>query len=303
MRVDFQYAGTLEELKAKGRLVVRGPHRPILVIHDRDRVYALDNRCPHMGFPLDRGSMEDGILTCHWHHARFDLASGCTFDLWADDVPTAAVEVRDGVVWVCPETHYTAGDAHWRNRLREGLEQNIGLVLAKAVLGLIGDGVDYRTLVRDAVLFGARNRDGWGIGLTILTALAKLIPCLPEEETYLALYKGMSRVARDCDGAFPRRDRQPLAPRQFQPLPVLERWFRHWTRVRHRDAAERTLLTAIASGASAVELGALMLTAVTDRYVADGGHALDFTNKAFESLDVIGWEHAPAILNVLCNNA
>ena len=210
--------------------------------------------------------------------------------------PRRPIEIRDGVVWVCPHTRYTDGDAHWRNRLREGLEQNIGLVLAKAVLGLIGEGVDYRALVRDAVLFGARNRDGWGIGLTILTALAKLIPSLPEEETYLALYKGISRVARDCDGAAPRRDRQPLAPRQFQPLPVLERWFRHWTRVRHRDAAERTLLTAIASGASSIELAALMLTAVTDRYFADGGHALDFTNKAFESLDIIGWEHAPAIL-------
>jgi hypothetical protein len=61
------------------------------------------------------------------------------------------------------------------------LDQNIGLVLAKAVLGLIGEGVDYRALVRDAALFGARNRDGWGIGLTILTALGNLIPSLPEE--------------------------------------------------------------------------------------------------------------------------
>jgi hypothetical protein len=162
--------------------------------------------------------------------------------------------------------------------------------------GLIGEGVDYRTLVRDGILFGARNRDGWGIGLTILTALGNLIPSLPEEEIYLALYKGMSRVARDCDGASPRRDRQPLAPHQYQPLSVLERWFRHWVRVRHRDAAERTLLTVIASGASSIELAALMLIAVTDRYFADGGHAVDFTNKAFESLDVIGWEHAPAIL-------
>ena len=293
---DFIRVATLEELKTAGMIVVRGARCPLLVVYDDGKVFALDNRCPHLGFPLHRGSVEDGILTCHWHHARFDLASGCTFDLWADDVPTAVVEVRDGVVWVCPHTRYTDGDAHWRNRLREGLEQNIGLVLAKAVLGLIGEGVDYRALVRDAVLFGARNRDGWSIGLTILTALAKLIPSLPEEETYLALYKGMSRVARDCDGAAPRRDRLPLAPRQFQPLPVLERWFRHWTRVRHRDAAERTLLTAIASGASSIELAALMLTAVTDRYFADGGHALDFTNKAFESLDLIGWEHASAIL-------
>jgi nitrite reductase/ring-hydroxylating ferredoxin subunit len=293
---NFIRVATLEELKAAGKIVVRGARCPLLVVYDHGKVFALDNRCPHLGFPLHRGSVEDGILTCHWHHARFDLGSGCTFDLWADDVPTADVEIRDGVVWVYPQTRYTDGDAHWRNRLREGLEQNISLIIAKAVLGLIGERFDYRYLIRDAVLFGARNRDGWGIGLTILTALAKLIPSLPEEETYLALYKGISRVARDCDGAAPRRDRQPLAPPEFQPLPVLQRWVRQWTRVRHRDAAERTLLTAIASGASATELAALMLTTITDRYFADGGHVADFTNKAFESLDIIGWEHAPTIL-------
>ena len=131
---DFIRVVTLEELKTAGMIVVRGGRCPLLVVHDDGKVFALDNRCPHLGFPLHRGSVEDGILTCHWHHARFDLASGCTFDLWADDTPTAAVELRDGVVWVCPQTRYTDGDAHWRNRLREGLEQNIGLVLAKAVL-------------------------------------------------------------------------------------------------------------------------------------------------------------------------
>jgi nitrite reductase/ring-hydroxylating ferredoxin subunit len=90
---EFVIAGSLEELKAKGRLVLHGGHRPILVVYDRGRVFALDNRCPHMGFPLERGSVEDGILTCHWHHARFDLESGCTFDLWADDVPKFPVEL------------------------------------------------------------------------------------------------------------------------------------------------------------------------------------------------------------------
>ena len=71
---DFVRACSFAELKAKDRLVVRGRHYPILVIYDGERVYAVDNRCPHMGFPLDRGSVKDCILTCHWHHARFDLA-------------------------------------------------------------------------------------------------------------------------------------------------------------------------------------------------------------------------------------
>jgi len=44
--------------------------------------------------------VDDGILTRHWHHARFYLESGCTFDLWADDVPICPVEVRNGDVWV-----------------------------------------------------------------------------------------------------------------------------------------------------------------------------------------------------------
>jgi nitrite reductase/ring-hydroxylating ferredoxin subunit len=94
---DFIRVAPLEELKAAGLVVVRGARCPLLVVHDDGKVFALDNRCPHLGFPLHRGSVEDGILTCHWHHARFDLASGCTFDLWADDVPTAAVEIR--TVW------------------------------------------------------------------------------------------------------------------------------------------------------------------------------------------------------------
>src|SRR5216683_4794726 len=278
----FIRVGTLEELRVKGMMVVPGEH------------------CPHLGFPLHRGSVKDNVLTCHWHHARFDVASGCTFDLWADDIATAAVDVRGGEVWVATRTHHAGGEAHWRNRLRAGLEQNIGLVIAKAVLGLTADGVDAAAMIREAALFGVHNRDGWGTGLTILTALGNVLPSLPEEETYLALYQGIHRVADDCAGQAPRRDREPLRsaaqPLNRQPLDRLMRWLRHWTAVRHRDGAERTLLSAIAAGTSQGELAEMMLVAATDRYFADGGHAVDFVNKAFECLDVIGWEHATEVL-------
>jgi nitrite reductase/ring-hydroxylating ferredoxin subunit len=133
---DFIRVGTLEELRAAGRLVLRGRHRPVLVLHDRGRVFALDNRCPHMGFPLHRGTVEDGVLTCHWHHARFAIASGCTFDLWADDVPTCPVELRDGAVWVKAAFGHPDPANRWRRRLEDGLGHNLGLVLAKAVQGL-----------------------------------------------------------------------------------------------------------------------------------------------------------------------
>ena len=291
---DFVRAGSLEELKAKGRLVVHGPHRPILVVHDKGRVFALDNRCPHMGFPLDRGSIEDGTLTCHWHHARFDLASGCTFDLWADDVPTCLAEVRDGEVWVRPIFGYADPAAHWCQRLDDGLAHVLGLVIAKAVHGQLAAGVLPPDVVRQVALFGIQNRDGWGVGLTILTALGNLLPVLPEEETYLALFHGARRVAADCDGQAPRRRRVALASRS--DLATLKRWLRRWTTVRHREAAERTLLTAVAAGASPAALADILLAADTDRAFADGGHSLDFINKAFECVDLIGWGHADAVL-------
>lgn len=291
---EYALAGSLEELKTRGRLIAHGSHRPILVIYDRGHVFALDNRCPHMGFPLDRGSVEDGILTCHWHHARFELQSGCTFDLWADDVPTCPVEVRDGEVWVKATFSYTDLAAHWRQRLASGLGHDIGLVIAKAVHGQLAANVPRADIVRQVTLFGTQNRDGWGVGLTILTALANLLPTLEDEEAYLALFHGARRVAADCDGEAPRRERTPLGSR---PHPsTLKRWLQRWTTVRHREAAERTLLTAIATGASPAVLADALLAAATERAYADTGHALDFVNKAFECLDLIGWQHAANVL-------
>src|SRR5947209_8288434 len=202
---DFALAGSLNELKEKGRLVLHGARHPILVIYDRGRVFALDNRCPHMGFPLERGSVEDGILTCHWHHARFDLESGCTFDLWADDVPTCPVEVRNGDVWVKTTFGHTDPAAHWRQRLADGLAHDLGLVIAKAVHAQLAADVPRADIVRQVALFGAQNRDGWGVGLTILTALANLLPMLPEAEAHLALFHGARRVAAALDKCAPSR--------------------------------------------------------------------------------------------------
>ena len=71
-------------------------------------------------------------------------------------------------------------------------------------------------------------------------------------------------MASDCAGETPHRAREKLGAKP-PPFETLKRWLRHWTLVRHRDGAERTLLTAIASGASQGALADLLLGAVTDR--------------------------------------
>jgi hypothetical protein len=167
-------------------------------------------------------------------------------------VPVCPVELRNGDVWV--KTTFTRADlaAHWHQRLANGLAHDLGLVIAKAIHGQLAAGVPHADIVRQVALFGAQNRDGWGVGLTILTAVANLPPVLPEEDAYLALFHGARRVAANCDGEAPRRERAPLGSR---PDPAtLKRWLQRWTKVRHRAAAERTLLTAIAAGFSPAEL-------------------------------------------------
>jgi hypothetical protein len=210
-------------------------------------------------------------------------------------VPTCPVEIRaGGEVWVKPVFGYSDSVEHWRARLEDGLGHNLSLVIAKAVHGQLAAGLMPAAVVRQAALFGTRNRDGWDSGLTILTALCQLFPFLSEEEVHLALFHGVRRVAADCDGAAARRERAPLTSRP--DLATLKRWLRRWVAVRHRDAAERTVMTAVTGGASPAALADLLFAAETDRIYADGGHSLDFINKAFECLDIIGWEHAADVL-------
>ena len=67
----------------------------------KDKFYAVDNRCPHMGYPMSKGSIRDGVLICHWHHWEFDLKSGGCFQTFGDDLKAFPVEIqKDGYLYV-----------------------------------------------------------------------------------------------------------------------------------------------------------------------------------------------------------
>lgn len=281
-------AGRLADLERDGCRVVHVEGRAIALFSHDGAVYAVENRCPHMGFPLHRGSVKDGILTCHWHHARFDLASGGTFDQWADDVLAFPTRVADGEVWV---DLAPGGDprAHQRERLRVGLERNIALVLAKSVILLLDRGDAPVEPFRIGVEFGTRyRRAGWGQGLTMHTCFLNLIPQLDPEERPRALYHGLAATARDCDGMAPRFLIRPL-PTADTDIPTLKRWFRRFIEVRDAEGAERCIVSAVRAGASGPELADILFAAVTDHRYISVGHPADFTNKALEALDAIGW--------------
>jgi 3-phenylpropionate/trans-cinnamate dioxygenase ferredoxin subunit len=60
--------GAMKEAKADGRELV--------LARVGDAYYAADGRCPHLGGRLWLGVLEGTVVTCPWHHSRFDLADG-----------------------------------------------------------------------------------------------------------------------------------------------------------------------------------------------------------------------------------
>jgi nitrite reductase/ring-hydroxylating ferredoxin subunit len=290
----FVEVGPLEGLKSP--TVVSGGRHGIAVFVSDGEPYAVDNRCPHMGFPLDRGTVRDGILTCHWHHARFDLESGGTFDPFANDVQVYETKVEAGTVYVNIIPPPTDWKARWLDRLSIGLEQNLNLLSVKSVLALHESGVDPREIVAVGGAFGSRYREaGWQAGLTILSAMNNMLPHLKSEDQVLALYHGMVNVARDCAGQPPHFQLDELPTTEIEP-DRLKTWFRYFIEVRDRDGAERALLTAIHAGLEPAQIADMLAAAATDHYFLNGGHSFDFINKACEMLDAIGWEQADRIL-------
>ena len=55
-RTNWQRVATVHDLDGRGCKTVHVTGRTLVLWHSAGQVYALDNRCPHMGFPLDRGT-------------------------------------------------------------------------------------------------------------------------------------------------------------------------------------------------------------------------------------------------------
>lgn len=339
-RYHFAYAADVKDIEAEGDcLSLSVKKHPIVLFSYNSKVYALDNRCPHMGFPLSQGTLKNGILTCHWHHARFDLHNGGTFDQWAGDVESYPVQIRNNSeIWIgipfegessmgTAAAGFSATASHTEMMLDNGLKRNISLIIAKAIIGLSltssyqnfykSSGKDeynnsnsnndnnvvhdsLETSFRKGLEFGTEyKQSGWGVGLTIHTCMMNIAALfLLKSDKLHALYHGLSAVAQDCASMPPRFTVHPL-PKPWPDLSTLKSWFRQFVESRNAIAAERCLVTAIHAEAGAAQLADMLLAAATDHRFIGGGHTLDFTNKALEALDYVGWKDKKLVESVL----
>ena len=280
---------------------VNGTH--LAVFRYGDKFYAVDNRCPHMGYPMSEGSIRDGVLICHWHHWEFDLKSGGCFLAFGDDLKAFPVELRDdgnlyvGLARGEKEAAQRRVIDRGKRALERGLKDRSSFFIAKAVTALNDAGAAPQEIIQQGLYYGAnKSSDGWSSGVTILTLAANLWDEVDEKDHNLFLVHGLTQISNRTTGSsrpyrapFPRTDDE-------HDLTTLKRWFRYFVDKRHAGAAERILLTLRDRGYSKPVIADFVYTAATDFYFTGDGHALDFANKMFEALDYVEWEGAHEML-------
>ena len=265
--------------------------------------YAVDNRCPHMGYPMSEGSVRDGVLICHWHHWEFDLKSGGCFLASGDDLKAFPVEVRDdGNLYVGLARGEKAAAKRrvierGKRALERGLKDRSSFFIAKAVTALNDAGATPQEIIQQGLYYGAnKSSDGWSSGVTILTLAANLWEEVDEKDHNLFLVHGLDQISvRTTGSSRPYRAPFPHTGEEHD-LSTLKRWFRYFVDKRHAGAAERILLTLRDRGYDKSVIADFVFTAATDFYFTGDGHALDFANKMFEALDYVEWEGAHEML-------
>lgn len=79
-----------EELPNNSMRVISIQGSNILVCRSNNRLFALDNSCPHRGASLSKSEIKDSKIICYMHDFEYDLISGKLLNVpskWNDQNP------------------------------------------------------------------------------------------------------------------------------------------------------------------------------------------------------------------------
>jgi 3-phenylpropionate/trans-cinnamate dioxygenase ferredoxin subunit len=73
---DFVPVAKVSEIPDPGKKLVEVDERLVVVIHNAGKFYAIDDVCTHDGGPLDQGELQENLVECPRHGAKFDVTTG-----------------------------------------------------------------------------------------------------------------------------------------------------------------------------------------------------------------------------------
>ena len=288
---NFVKVAALSDVADGKPRAVRVEGHSIALFQHEGAIYATDNQCPHMGYPLVRGRVRQGVLSCDWHGWSYDMEGGGCFTGGCDDLATFLVEVRNGDVYIdVASGGKKRADAHFL-LLKEGLLSTDSWTLSKAIAIMLAKGVSEEETLELMVKHMGRHistdRDAFegGRKLAMMMNGVKVARMYQPEDRLIPFMMA-------ADGASgrlgDRPDRQPLPP------PVdwqkLEDWIRVFSTDKEWEGIEKCLITARQLGGHDEKIIPLFFErAVEPFFLNHSRNLIDLTHLA-ELLEQFGWE-------------
>ena len=288
---NFVKVAALSDVADGKPRAVRVEGHSIALFQHEGAIYATDNQCPHMGYPLVRGRVRKGVLSCDWHGWSYDMEGGGCFTGGCDDLATFPVEVRNGDVYIdVASGGKKRDDAHFL-LLKEGLLSTDSWTLSKAIAIMLAKGVSEEETLELMVKHMGRHisTDGnafeGGRKLAMMMNGVKVARMYQPEDRLIPFMMA-------ADGASgrlgDRPDRQPLPP------PVdwqkLEDWIRVFSTDKEWEGIEKCLITARQLGGNDERIIPLFFQrAVEPFFLNHSRNLIDLTHLA-EILEQFGWE-------------
>ena len=72
----------------------------IILIKCEGEIFALDSICPHMGGPLNEGTVENKCLTCPWHGWDFKVETGESVTSPGEDIKKYPLKIEEGRIYL-----------------------------------------------------------------------------------------------------------------------------------------------------------------------------------------------------------
>jgi nitrite reductase/ring-hydroxylating ferredoxin subunit len=288
-------AFSMADLPVGSAKLFKKDREQIAVFRTEDaEIFAVDNRCPHEGYPLIQGSRDGCTLTCCWHNYKFDLRTGACLK---GDEAVRAWPVRvvgdDVELDLTPPDPAIAAAGYWAS-MAEGLhEQRVGQAVRDAVR-LLSVGTPPAWLAAFIAAWdGARAEYGASHVLAVAHDVLQWLPRYPGPRFAIPL----AQVIELCVRGTVRRPERPVADPidpGDDPVAAGEALA---AAVEAEDAvtAEGLLLGALARGWRRAELEPWFFDLCAAHFLSFG-HRLIYQTKVFDLLDAADWRHASPIL-------
>jgi nitrite reductase (NADH) small subunit len=99
--MNWSPIGQLSDIPLRGARCVNTPAGRIAVFRTADdRIFAIDDRCPHKGGPLSQGIVHGAAVTCPLHNWVISLETGKALGADEGAVRTIPVKVEDGRLFI-----------------------------------------------------------------------------------------------------------------------------------------------------------------------------------------------------------